>query len=125
MRVNLSCGNVGVPQERLHDAQVRAICQKMARESVPQNMRTHLSMIDTGRTCERLQFARDMLARHMAARTERRKQPAYITGFRLCEQFQIIAHRLARGFAEGDEPLLVALATDGDRFALAARRGSR
>ena len=37
--VDLRGGNIGVAEERLHDTQVGAVVQQMARESMPQHVR--------------------------------------------------------------------------------------
>src|ERR1700723_1864025 len=42
MSVDLSRGQIAVPQEHLHDAQVRSMVQQMRRESMSQGMRREL-----------------------------------------------------------------------------------
>ena len=41
MRVNLRCCNTGMPQHCLNASNIRAVCQKVGGETVPQSMRSY------------------------------------------------------------------------------------
>jgi hypothetical protein len=42
MRIDLGCGNIGVPEHFLDDAQIGAVPEEMRREAVPQKVRINV-----------------------------------------------------------------------------------
>ena len=70
MRVDLRGRDIRMSEQRLHRAQVGAVLQQMARESVTQHVRAHLLWFQAGGGRERFQVAGEMLARQMPARAE-------------------------------------------------------
>src|SRR4029079_14484370 len=94
MGVDLRRGDVGVAEQGLYHAQVGAVVQEMARERVPQHVRTHLRRAQSGGACERLELARELLAGQMPGLAERREQPfALLVAALLEQQRQVLAHR--------------------------------
>src|SRR6516165_440522 len=75
MRVDLRGRDVGVAEQRLDDAQIGAVMQKVAGEGMSQHMRRYQARHEARGRSQFLQVARKMLSRQMAAFTERRKQP--------------------------------------------------
>ena len=67
MRINLGRRNIGVTEQRLHDAQIRAVMQQVRRECVTQHMRTDEARRETGCRRKFLEVAREMLPRQMSA----------------------------------------------------------
>jgi hypothetical protein len=70
MRVNLRGRNIGVAEQRLHHAQIGAVVEKVAGESVAQHVRADLRGTKPCGSGESFQFAGKMLAREMTALTE-------------------------------------------------------
>ena len=68
MRIDLCRGNVGMAQEFLHDAEIGAVGEKMACESVPDDMRGEVRRPDSGAGAEALEVAGEDLAGQMAGR---------------------------------------------------------
>jgi len=64
-----------VAEQFLHDAQIRAVLQKMAREGMAEHMRTDSCGADPRRGGARLEIAGESLAREVPARAIGRKQP--------------------------------------------------
>jgi len=75
MGVDLRGRDVGMAEQRLHDAQIGAVMQKMAGEGMAQHVRADQSRRQTGGRRQFLQLACEMLPRQMPALAERRKQP--------------------------------------------------
>ena len=75
MGVDLRGRDVGVAEQRLHDAQVGAVVQEMAGEGVTQHMRRDQPRRQAGGRRQFLQVARKMLPGQMSALAERGKQP--------------------------------------------------
>ena len=73
--VDLRGGDVGVAEQLLHDAQVGAVLQQVAREGVAQHVRADALLGDAGRHCHGLEVAREGLARHEALLAVGREQP--------------------------------------------------
>ena len=71
--INLRRGNVGMAEQRLHHAQIRAIVQKVAGEGVAQHVRAQLRRPQSGGGGERLEIAGKMLAGEMPGIAERRE----------------------------------------------------
>ena len=67
MGVNLRGGDVGVAEQLLHGAQVGAVLQKVAGKGVAQHVRRYLRGGNAGPRGQPLQFARENLARQVAA----------------------------------------------------------
>ena len=128
MGVDLRRRDVGMAEQRLHDAQVGAVLQQMAGEGVAQHVRADLARREAGGAGQRLQVAGEMLPRQMAALAEGRKQP-FRAGVSLAgvlalsaADSRVIACR--GGVVERHQPLLVALAAH-HQHALVAPRGRR
>ena len=68
--VDLGRGNVGVPKQRLHHAQVGAVVQEVAGEGVAQHVRAHLRRSQSGGSGQCLELAGEVLAGEMAAAAE-------------------------------------------------------
>src|SRR5580658_9796177 len=73
--IDLRGRDVGVTEERLYDAQVRAVVQEVTGESMPQHMGAQLRGAQPGGGRKRLELAGKMLAGDMAGLTEGREQP--------------------------------------------------
>src|SRR3984957_19777118 len=80
MRIDLRRRNIGVAEQVLHDAQIGAVLQQVAGESVTQDMRADARGCDAGGGGEDLEFARESLAGEMAAVTVGWKQPWALGG---------------------------------------------
>ena len=57
-------------EQRLHDAQIGAVMQQMAREGMTQHMRRDQPRREAGGCRQLLQVAREMLPRQMSALAE-------------------------------------------------------
>src|SRR5271166_5265240 len=75
MRVDLCRRDVGMPKERLHDAQVGAVVQEVAGKSMTKHVRCHVFRAQAGRGGERLQFTGKMLTGDMTGSPGGREQP--------------------------------------------------
>ena len=75
MGVDLRGRDIGMAEQCLHDAQIGAVLQQMARKGVPQNMRADGLGSQAALYGQRFQVAREMLPGQMAALAEGRKQP--------------------------------------------------
>ena len=75
MGVDLRGRDVGMAEQRLHDAQIGAVVQQMAGKGMAQHMRADQPRREAGGCRQFLQVAREMLPRQMAAFAERGKQP--------------------------------------------------
>src|SRR5258706_5595908 len=67
MSVYLRGGDVGMTEQRLHDAEVGAAGEKVCSEGVAQHMRRQLFGIEAGARGDDLEIAGESLAREMAA----------------------------------------------------------
>ena len=138
--IDLRGRDVGVAEQRLHDAQVGAVVQQVAGEGVAQHVRAHLLGAQPGAGRERLQFAREMLAGEVAAVAERGEQPLRVDGlarrlrFRggvvgrcaaVRQQRAILGHRGLGGVVERHQPFLAALAAHDQHARVALRRRGR
>ena len=123
VRIDLRRRYIGVPEQRLHHAQVGAVVQQVAGEGVTQHMRAQPFRGDAAARPKRLQFAGEMLAGEVAMLAEGREQP-----FRrrlrlgLAAQRQVIGHGALRRRIERHQPLLAALAAH-DEHSLVALGG--
>ena len=75
MGINLRSRNIGVTEQRLHHAQVRAVVQEMTGEGMAQHVRAQLCGTQSGGGGERLKFTGEVLASEMAGLAEGREQP--------------------------------------------------
>ena len=75
MGIDLRGRDIGVAEQGLHDAQIRAIMQQMAGESVTQHMRADQPGAKPGMRRQFFQVSREMLTRQVSALAERGKQP--------------------------------------------------
>ena len=75
MGIDLGGRDVGMAEQRLHDAQIGAVMQQMAGKGMTQHMRADQPRRQAGGGGEFLQVAREMLPGQMPAFAERRKQP--------------------------------------------------
>ena len=75
MGVDLRGGNIGMSEQFLHRAQVGTVGEKMARESVPENVRRNQPDGNPGAPGERFEVAGEDLTREMATVRRRGKQP--------------------------------------------------
>ena len=123
MGIDLRRRDVGVAEQILNDAQVRAVLQQMTGEGVAKDVRAHPRRRDSRRRGDALEIARESLARQVAARTRRGKEPGASrrAGRGLIEQSAKHADRGARRSGQRREPLLVALAAHGDERGLGGR----
>src|SRR5918994_3188035 len=67
MGVDLRRRNVGVAEQLLHRAEIRAVLQEMAGKGVADHMRRYFRGGDAGAGGERLELTREHLARQMPA----------------------------------------------------------
>src|SRR5579862_5209077 len=108
--VDLCRGQITVPQQHLHDAQVRAMVEQMRGKRMPQSMRRKL-FGDSGLTRVPLDDVPERLARH-AITTPRGEQIVSLAlqqdlAARAIGKLSQPAHRL---LAQGNQPLAVSLA---------------
>ena len=75
MGVDLRGRDVGVAEQGLHDAQIRAVVQQVAGKGMAQHVRRHQPRRQAGGGRELLEVAGKMLPGQMAAFAERGKQP--------------------------------------------------
>ena len=75
MGIDLRGRDIGMAEQRLHDAQIGAVVQKMAGKRVAQHMRADQPRRKAGGSGQLLQVAREMLPGQVPAFAERRKQP--------------------------------------------------
>jgi len=71
MGIDLRGRDIGMAEQRLHDAQVGAVMQQMAGKGVAQHVRRDQPGLQAGGNRELLQVARKVLARQMSALAER------------------------------------------------------
>ena len=71
--VNLGRRNVGVTEQGLDHAQVRAVVQKVTGKSVSEDMRTEPRRLNSAGRSQRLELACEVLARQVSLLAERRK----------------------------------------------------
>ena len=76
VRVDLRRRDIGMPQQFLHHAQIRAVLQEMAGEGVSQYMRADLGRRQPRLRGEGLEIAPEGLPGQMPALAIRRKEPA-------------------------------------------------
>ena len=62
--------NIGMPEQSLHDPQIRSIMQKVAREGMPQHMRAQLFRSNARRRGKWLEFTGEVLTGQMTAAAE-------------------------------------------------------
>jgi hypothetical protein len=131
MGIDLRGRDIGVAEQRLHDAQIGAVVQKVAGEGVAQHVRRDQPRRQARAGCEFFQVAREMLSRQMTAFAEGRKQPFRGGGVFLLLRLQrfhrgeVIGHRLPRRLVQWHQPFLVALAAHHDHAGVAPRRRQR
>ena len=75
MGVDLRGRDVGVAEELLHRAQIRAVLQEMAGEGMTEHVRRDARRLDAGGERQRLQLLAEALPRQMLSAASRRKQP--------------------------------------------------
>ena len=75
MGVDLRRRDVGVAEQILNDAQVRAVLQQMTGEGVAKDVRAHARGGNSRRGGDALEIACESLARQVAARARRGKEP--------------------------------------------------
>ena len=139
MGVDLRGRDVGVAEQRLHDAQVGAVVQQVAGEGVAQHMRAHLLGAQAGGAGERLEVAGEMLAGEVPALAEGGEQPFRLgqrcrLGFHrrpacllagLRQQRPIVAHGALGGLVERHQAFLAALAAHDQHAGVALGRRRR
>src|SRR5947209_10760993 len=125
MRINLRRRNIGMAEQLLDDAQIRAVLQQVAGKGVAQNVRADAPPGKTGRRRGRFEVACKSLAREVSAFAVGREEPGRARGVRtrLLEHAAVEPHRLARFWSERYEPLTPALAAHRDKR-LARARGA-
>src|SRR5437660_7405987 len=93
MRINLRRRDVGVAEELLHDAEIGSVLQEMAGEGMAEDVRRDFRRRDPGCRGERLEVAREGLARQMAGFAERGEEPAAVEAAGLLAEPEIGARR--------------------------------
>ena len=71
--IDLGRRNVGMPEQRLYNPQISTVLQKMACEGMAQDVRAHARRRHAGVNGQFFEFAGRVLAREMAALSERWK----------------------------------------------------
>src|SRR5215468_7867180 len=130
VRVDLSGGDVGMAKQLLHGTQVRAAVQQMAGESMPQHMRRDALGLDASFEGEPLQLLRQALAREMALRAARGKQPlagnpAYFVAAVRADCVEIAVESAARRRRQGHHALAPAFTLDGENAAILGEHRAR
>ena len=117
MGVDLRGRNVGVAEQVLDDAQIRAVLQEVAREGVAQHVRAHARGAIPAAAATRLRSRANAcrVIWPLALAAGKSHGHAAAPGAASIEQRAIDAHRGAGGVGERREALLVALAAHGDQ----------
>ena len=115
MGVDLRGRDVGMAEQLLHGAKIRAALQQMAGEGVAEHMRRDARRLDAGGERERLQLLAEALPGQMLA-ARRRKQPGR-RALPLASSARTAARCVGKRFAgrivQRHQPLASAFALDG------------
>ena len=82
-----------MPKQRLHDAQIGAIVQEVAGESMAEHMRAHSVAAQSCTGREAFQVPGEMLSRDMPALAERGEKPFRVARSCLRQQGKVFVHR--------------------------------